>query len=59
MMHGQKNIKTIKIRKADYIGHILLRNCRLIRVIEGKVEGRTKVTGRRGRKRKHLLNTGN
>jgi hypothetical protein len=31
------------------IGHILRRNCLLKRVIEGKLEGRTEMTGRRGK----------
>jgi len=35
--------------------HILRRNCLLKQVIEGKIEGRTDVTGRRERRRKHLL----
>jgi hypothetical protein len=46
---------TIKGRKANWIGHILRRNCLLKHVIEGKLEGRTEVTGRRGRRRKQLL----
>jgi hypothetical protein len=33
-------------RKANWIGHILRRNCLLQRVIEGKIKGGTKVTGR-------------
>jgi hypothetical protein len=33
----------------------LHRNCRLNHVIEGKIEGGIKVTGRRGRRRKQLL----
>jgi hypothetical protein len=36
----------IKRRKAILIGHILRRNCLLKHVIEGKLEGRIKVTGR-------------
>jgi len=32
-----------------------LRNCLLKRVIEGKIYGRKEVTGRRGRRSKHLL----
>ena len=35
--------------------HILRRNCLLKHVIEGKIEGRIYVTGRRERRRKHLL----
>jgi len=38
-------IHTVKRRKATRTGHILRRNCRLIHVIEGKIER----TGRRGR----------
>jgi hypothetical protein len=48
-------VHTIKRRKANWIGHILRRNCLLKHVIEGKVEGRIEVTGRRGGRRKHLL----
>jgi hypothetical protein len=33
----------------------LHRNCVLQRVIEGKIKGRTDVTGRRGRRRRKLL----
>jgi hypothetical protein len=32
-----------------------VRNCLLTHVIEGKLEGRIEVTGRRGRRRKQLL----
>jgi hypothetical protein len=56
MLHIVKeewNIRhTVKKRKADWIGHILLRNCLLKHVIEGKIEGRVGVVGRR---RKQLL----
>ena len=37
------------------IGHILHRNCLLKHVIEGKIDGRVEVTGRRGRRCKQLL----
>jgi hypothetical protein len=43
---------TIKRRKANWIGHILRRNCLLKHVIEGKIEGGIEMTGRRGRWRK-------
>jgi len=43
-------------RKANWIGHILCRNCLLQRVIEGKIKGEREVTGRRGRRRRKLLN---
>jgi hypothetical protein len=46
---------TIEIRQIICIGHIMLRNCLFINVIEGKVEGRIEVTGRGGRRRKKLL----
>jgi len=42
--------------KANWIGHILRRNCLLQRVIEGKIKGGIEVTGKRGRKRRKLLN---
>jgi hypothetical protein len=48
-------VHTIKRRKANWIGHILRRNCLLKHVIEGKLEGRIEMTGRRGRGRKQLL----
>jgi hypothetical protein len=48
-------VHTIKRRKANWIGHILRRNCLLKHVIEGKLEGRIETTGRRGRRRKQLL----
>jgi hypothetical protein len=52
----ERNIlHTIKRRKATWIGHILRRNCLLKHVIEGKLEGRIEMTGRRGRSRKQLL----
>jgi hypothetical protein len=42
-------LNTIKRRKANWIGHILRRNCLLKHMIEGKLEGRIEVMGRRGR----------
>jgi hypothetical protein len=52
----ERNIlHTIKRREANWIGHILRRNCLLKHVIEGKLEGRIEMTGRRGRRRKQLL----
>ena len=45
----------ISKRKANWIGHILRRNCLLQRVIEGKIKGGIEVTGRRGRRRRKLL----
>jgi hypothetical protein len=61
VLHGVKEerniLHTIKRRKANWIGHILHRNCLLKQVIEGKVEGRIEMMGRRGRRRKQLLET--
>jgi hypothetical protein len=52
----QRNIlHEISKRKANWIGHILRRNCLLQRVLEGKIKGGIEVTGRRGRRRKKLL----
>jgi len=54
----QRNIlREIRKRKANWIGHILLRNCLLQRVIEGKIKGGIEVTGRRGGRRRELLMT--
>jgi hypothetical protein len=47
----QRNIlHEIRKRKANWIGHILRRNC-----LEGKIKRRIEVTRRRGRRRKKLL----
>ena len=52
----QRNIlNEISKRKANWIGHILRRNCFLQRVIEGKIKSGLEVTGRRGRRRRNLL----
>jgi hypothetical protein len=52
----QRNIlHEISKRKANWIGHILRRNCLLQRVIEGKIKEGIEVTGRRGGKRRKLL----
>jgi hypothetical protein len=42
-------------RKVNWIGHILRRNCLIQQVIEGKIKGEVEVTGRRGRRRRKLL----
>ena len=52
----QRNIlHDISKRKANWIGHILHRNCLLKQVIEGKIKGEMEVKRRRGRRRKKLL----
>jgi len=47
-------MKCVK-RKANWIGHILRRKCLLQPVIERKIKGGIEVTGRRGRRRRKLL----
>jgi len=39
--------QTTESRKANWIVHMLRRNCLLKDVVEGKMEGRIEVTGRR------------
>ena len=52
----QRNIlHEISKRKANWIGHILRRNCLLQQVIEGKMKEGIEVIGRRGRRRRNLL----
>ena len=52
----QRNIlQEIRKQKANWIGHILRRNCLLQQVTEGKIQGGIEVTGRQGRKRRKLL----
>jgi hypothetical protein len=52
----QRNIlHEIRKRKVNWIGHILRRNCLLQWVFEGKTKGGIEVTGRKGRKRRKLL----
>jgi len=48
-------LQEIRKRKANWIGHILRRNCLLKQVIEGKIKGEMEVTRRQGRSRKKLL----
>jgi hypothetical protein len=51
----RKILHTISRWKANLIGHIWRRDCLLKHVTEGKIDGRIEVTGRRGRRRKQLL----
>jgi hypothetical protein len=52
----QRNVlHEIRKRKANWIGHILRRNCILKQVIERKIKGEIEVTRRRERRRKKLL----
>ena len=57
MLHSaeERNILyTVQRRKANWIGNVVRSNCLLKQVIEGKVEGRMKVTWRRGSRFKQL-----
>ena len=47
--------KTKTRKKANWIGHILLRNCLLTHIVDGKKEGKIEVTGREGRRCRQLL----
>jgi hypothetical protein len=51
----QRYIRAISKWKANWIGHILHRNCLLRQIIKGNIKGRIEVTGRRGRRRRKLL----
>jgi len=52
----QRNIlHEVRKRKANWIGHILRRNCLLQRVTEGKIQGGIEVTRRQVRRRRKLL----
>ena len=51
-VNEQRNIlHEIRKWKANWIGHILHRNCLLKQVIEGKINGEMEVTRRGGRRR--------
>ena len=55
-VNEQRNIlHKIRKRKANWIGHILRRNCLVKQIIEGKIKGQIEVTRRQGRRRKKLL----
>ena len=52
----QRNIlHKIRKREANWIGHILRRNCLLQRVNDEKIQGGIEVTRRQGRRRRKLL----
>jgi hypothetical protein len=52
----QRNIvHEISKPKANWIGHILCRNCFLQQVIEGKIKGGIEVTGTRKKKKKEAI----
>jgi len=47
--------RTIKRKKANWIGHVLCRNCLLKHITEGKIEGMIEVRGRQGRRCARLV----
>jgi len=51
----RNTLRRMKRTKVNWIGHIWRRNCLLAQDIEGRIEGRIDVTGRRGRKHKQLV----
>ena len=54
-VNEQKNILyAIRKRKANWISHMLCRNCLLKQVTKGKIKGDIEVTRRQGRRRKKL-----
>jgi len=55
-VNEQRNIlHGISKRKANWIGDILRRNCLLRHFIEGKIKGGKEMTGRRGRRRRKIM----
>ena len=55
VIEQRNTLREVRKRKANWIGHILRRNCLLKRVIEGKIKGEMDVTRRQGRRHKKLL----
>ena len=55
MLYNIYILHDIRKRKANWIGHILRRNCLLQQLIEGKIKGQIEVTRRRGKRCKKLL----
>jgi hypothetical protein len=47
-------LHTIKTKKANWIDHVLHRNCLLKHIIEGRIEGGIEVMGRQVRRHKQL-----
>ena len=62
ILHRDKDerniLYTVNGRKTNLISHILGRNCLPKYVIEGKMEERIEVTGRRGRRRWQIVDEG-
>ena len=51
----RSTLHAVKRREGNRVGHILCRNCLLKHIIEGKIEGRIEVTGRRERRHKQVV----
>jgi len=51
----RKLLYTVRTRKVNWIGGVVLKNCFLNLVIDGKIKGRKEETGRLGRRRKQIL----
>jgi hypothetical protein len=51
----RNTLHEIRYGEANWIGHMLRRNCLLKLIIERKINGEIEVTRRRGRRRKKLL----
>ena len=51
---GEKRISYIKRRNANNIGQVFRWYCFLKHIIEGKIEGRKRVTGRRRKRLRQL-----
>jgi hypothetical protein len=52
---GSNNLHIIRRRKANGIGHVLLRDCLLKHISEGKIKGGVQSKERKGRRHKQLL----
>jgi hypothetical protein len=52
---GRGIVHTVNRKMANWIGHILHRNCVLNTLLKGNVEGRIEIRGRREGRRKQLL----
>jgi hypothetical protein len=53
----RRGMTYIKRMKGKWTGQVLLRNCLLKHVSNGKIEGRREVKGRRGRRREQQLDS--
>jgi hypothetical protein len=54
-MEVKNVLHTIKRRRTNWIAYIFHKNCLLRHITESKIEGSTDMIGRRGKRRKELL----